>query len=385
MLKKCFKSSKSGFTLIEALIAVNLIGISIYFGSSAINQLTKIKANSQLYTNVNLAKRNLISILQNNTAWINTINANGTEFDCLKNITGSLADGGCELKSAAAGYPFIIYNDSNGIFYDPLNSSTAGFDNKGDVCNTFDGVNGNPACPYRATVRWRPICDFSPGVKCFQPAIEIFGEIAIKKNTSAFAIQKTSYAYQIIRPYVNCPAQAINFQTTSAQWAENPAASSGTINGAYLTTTDAATPPNMYFEYQTQVFSCDDHTLNFKNRINISGGASATDPENTSTVCLTDPNQSNLCLYEWRQAQTSWSLWQRNLTTNAMELVYTKPVGTKPANTDTTVYSFTSKKGQIQFYVDSELYYIFSNPWLRNYSYKIRPAPTNYSFGIEPY
>lgn len=371
--------------MIEALIAVNLIGISIYFGSSAINQLTKIKANSQLYTNVNLAKRNLTSILQNNTAWINTINGNGTEFDCLKNITGALTDTGCEVKNVAGGYPFVIYDDSNGVYYDALNSATTGFDNKGEVCNTFDSVNGNPGCPYRATVRWRPLCDFSPGVKCFQPGIEIFGEIQIKKNTNAFAIQRTSYTYQVIRPYSNCPAQAINFQTSSALWAENPAASSGTINGTMLTTTDTSTPPNMYFEYQAQIFSCEDRIFNFRNHLNISGGASITDPENVSTVCITDPNQSHICLYEWRHAQTSWSLWQRNMATNVMEQVYVKPVGTKPSFADTTVYTFTSKKGQIQFSVDSELFYIFSNPWLRNYSFKVRPPPSNYSFGIEPY
>lgn len=384
MLKKHSKTSVSGFTLIEALIAINLIGISIYFGSSAINQLTKIKANSQLYTNVNLAKRNLTSMLQNNTAWINTINGNGSEFDCLKNITGSLTDTGCEIKNAAAGYPFVIYDDSNGVFFDAVNSATAGFDNKGDVCNTFDNVNGNPGCPYRASVRWRPLCDFTPGVKCFQPAIEIFGEIQIKKNNNVFSIQRTSYAYQIIRPYSNCPTQVTNFQTTSALWTENPVASSGVVNGPLLTTTDAATPPNMYFEYQTQVFSCENQIFSFRNRINISGGASATDPENVSTVCFADPNQSHLCIYEWRQAQTSWSLWQLNMTTNAMEQVYVKPTGTKPTNAETTVYTFTSKKGQIQFSVDSELYYIFPNPWLRNYSFKVRPAPSNYSLGIEP-
>ena len=185
-----------------------------------------------MYMNVNLAKRNLLTMLQNNTAWLYSINGNGSEFDCLKNITGSQSDPGCELKNDLNGYPFILYNDSNGVYYDPINSPTAGFDNNGEVCNTFDSVRGNPGCPYRATFRWRPVCDFSPGIKCHQPSVEIIGEIFIKKNTNIFNIQKTSYSFQLIRPFVNCPSQSLNFRPAAGQWFENPVSSNGPWRGA---------------------------------------------------------------------------------------------------------------------------------------------------------
>lgn len=385
MSKKYFKSLHSGFTLIEALIALNLIGISIYFGSSAISQLTKVKTNAQLYMNVNLSKRNLISMLQNNTAWVYTINGNGAEFDCLKNITGGLGDAGCEVKNDPNGYPFVLYNDSNMVYYDPVGSATAGFDNKGEVCNTYDSTNGNPACPYRAQVRWRPICSFAPGVKCHQPAIEITGLIEIKRSTNVFAIQKTNYTFQVIRPYVNCPTIPINFLASSANWTQNPSPSSGIINATYLTTTNTTAPPGMAFEFTSNIYSCEDRSLNFRQAMQITGSALPEDANNVSTVCFSDPNQSNKCIYEWRHTQTTWSLWQRNLSTDIMEKVYDKPTGgAKPQFNATTVFSFTSKKGLVQFLVDSELYYIFSQPWLRNYSYRITPPPANYSRGIEP-
>lgn len=385
MLKKYFSKSSSGFTLIEALIAVNLIGISIYFGSTAITQLTKMKSNSQLYMNVNLAKRNLVSILQNNTAWVYTINGNGAEFDCLKNITGTISDPGCEVKSDPAGYPFIIYTDSNAVYYDPINNPTAGFDNKGDVCNTFDSVNGNPACPYRAWLKWRPHCDMTGGLKCHQPTIEIYGEIQIKKNTKVFTIQKSNYAFQLFRPFVNCPNQNISFLTTSNQWFENPSGSSGILNGTALSTTNPDTDPAMAFEYLTPIFACENFSLNFRQKINLTGPASVADAVNKSSVCLSDPNNSHQCLYEWRHAQASWSLWQYNFVSATMNKVYDMPVGPKPRFDSNTAFSFSVKKGMVMFYVDAELYWVFNASWFRNYSYKITPPPSNYSQGIEPF
>ncbi len=383
MSKKCFRE-KTGFTLIEALIAVNLIGLSIYFGSSTIGQITKMKVNAQLYMNVNLAKRNLISILQNNTAWLYTINGNGSEFDCLKNITGKLSDPGCEGKSNPAGYPFTIYSDSNAIYYDPINSATAGFDNNGEVCNTFDAANGNPSCPYRATVRWRPVCDMAGGVKCHQPAIEIFGEIQVKRNTAVFNIQKSNYSYQLIRPFVNCPVQAVDFKTASLQWTNFPVTGQGFINGSYLTVQPAAAPGDG-FVYATQVFSCDDHILNFRQHINIAGGFTKDDAQNIASVCISDPNQGNLCLFEWRQDRTTWSLWLTNPADGTQAKVFDMPVGPKPRFDNTTIFSFSAKRGLVQFFVDNEIYYVFNSVWPRNYSVKIIPPPSNYSDGIEPY
>lgn len=344
-----------------------------------------MKVNSQLYMNVNLAKRNLLSILQNNTAWVYTINGNGTEFDCLKNITGALSDPGCETKNLAAGYPFIIRNDSDAVYYDPIGSPTAGFDNNGEVCNTFDATNGNPGCPYRASVRWRPLCDLGPGIKCHQPAIEIFGEIQIKRNATVFNMQKTNYSFQIVRPFVNCPNQAPDFKTTSAQWIEVPDPSNLIINGTFLTTTSLTAPPTSAYVYQTPLFSCDNQIFNFRQRMNILSGYNTEDADNVSSVCLSDPNDSNACLFEWRHQQATWSLWQKDLGTGVMIKLYDKPVGSKPKFDQTTVFSIHSKKGLVQFYIDAELYYVFSAVWPRNYSFKVVPPPANYSLGIETF
>lgn len=381
-MRKYFKPLR-GFTLIEALIALNLIGISIYFGSTTIGQLTKIKVNAQLYMNVNLAKRNLLSIIQNNTAWLYSINGNGNEFDCLKNITGSVADPGCETKNDLAGYPFILRNDSNQVYYDPINSPTAGFDNAGEVCNTFDSINGNPSCPYRASIRWRPHCNIGAGDKCHQPAIEIFGEIQIKRSSSLFNIQKNNYSFQIIRPFVNCPAQVVDIRTSSLQWQQTPPASAGIINGLFLTKPNTPIATDIGFVYQTQIFSCDDQVLNFKQRMNFIGAAAKDDPENISSVCISDPNDSNNCLFEWRHHQSSWSLWQKS--GGILTKVYDMPIGPRPRFDETTVFTFQTKKGLVEFYVDSEIYYVFSETWPRNYSIKILPPPGNYSLGIEPF
>jgi len=175
----------SGFSLVEALVAVGIMGVLIATIVSVMTYLEKTKSQSSLTPTLISMQNNIQSLLINDVAWDKTlaVPANmATTLACLPNSTNCAhtAKPPAPNPLTNAYYlaaPFIdmpVLAETNGTSYIDNTTATSGFNANGSRCTTFDGTNGNDICPIRWELRVALICPDLAG-PCNNPAVEIFG------------------------------------------------------------------------------------------------------------------------------------------------------------------------------------------------------------------
>lgn len=188
-----FNNSK-GFTIVEAMLAVAIMGIMIYTAMSAFAGIgSRMKANRNIMA-MQQIQASIISYIQNSNTWGRTIDANdgmvvgginpSVSMSCLKPDPTSVTplaplakDPNCPNGFSGAapfpGFKLVMYNSENGTFpiYDSA-VATSGFDTQGLICNTFDAANGNDACPIKVSLVWS-LADCAPANATCPSAIPV--------------------------------------------------------------------------------------------------------------------------------------------------------------------------------------------------------------------
>lgn len=172
-------TNQSGFNLVQLLIATTIFTVVSLGIMNLIIYYSKVEQQQRLSSGIVSARYQLISFLQDERGWLNTIYAphNDTLYsDCLTGDTNGTTD--CFPASAPIG--LAVYNSSpypGELYYEGL--ANEGFSRDGEVCDTFDAINGNFNCPFHAEVQWRAIC---PGSPCYQPTIEVDVKFSISQS-----------------------------------------------------------------------------------------------------------------------------------------------------------------------------------------------------------
>lgn len=127
---------------------------------------------------VNIIQHRLNSAIDNDVAWALTVaSGDNPAMACFRS-----AGQDC----SAANSQIAVYS-INGVKVSDQPNRPMGFSLKGEVCSTFDAINGNDDCPFQLNVFFRAICPTPP---CFSvrnalpfaqiPPVEIDAKIAFK-------------------------------------------------------------------------------------------------------------------------------------------------------------------------------------------------------------
>lgn len=372
------KNNSKGFTLIEAVVSVAVLGITIMFALSSINVVVRNKKSTQISTSINSIRQSIISTIKNPQSWNLIVQSNALMQCLLQNQDTTAPD--CSTVSITPDWPqlvLMVYNTAtpSNLFYDPTNPIN-GFSLKGiQTCSSYVALPaaGNPDCPLRADVRWRPICPAAPA-PCRWPNIEV--RVTFEYNpgvTATYDINPRNIELTIIRPVGYCPDQL----ASASPFVDPNDFSQWTATGSVSITANSfsKTAAGGLGDYgiTKNIYSCNNYEIDFT--YDIASSAAALD--NIAQVCITSTT-STFCLYEWRQYQGSWYLYDG--TSGVSTLVYTKPAST--AFTSTTGLAFKIVSGSISFYSNGQRAYTFMTP--RNTPYRVyfNPARSTFSSKI---
>lgn len=158
-----------------------------------ITSMMSMSLKSQLQSGVSfrgdVVRRNFVTYIQHGYAWVYTINdPSNTSMACL--VTGA----NCPLGANA----FQLRDPANQVVFNSLNPAE-GFTRDGQLCNSFDPVNGNNFCPIRVDLTWAPIC--APGVLCVNPLVKVEGKMSYKPATAdqTVAFNPANYSFEVVR------------------------------------------------------------------------------------------------------------------------------------------------------------------------------------------
>lgn len=135
--------------MINFLVLLGLISILASFFTGTLLQQGKFQGAQDAQLAARAIRYNLSNHLQNDEAWLNTINATAnTSLECLRNGSS------CPIAIK----PILVFK--NAADAEVINNTNAnkGFDMAGLTCDRFNASSGDPTCPIRTEITWEPIC-----------------------------------------------------------------------------------------------------------------------------------------------------------------------------------------------------------------------------------
>lgn len=145
--------------------------IGAVFALSNSGYLMKINRQAFITQSMEVTKKNVQVLIQDNSAWLKTIkDPVNTSLDCLDPDLPAM---NCD----PAGGPFTLQiRDGADQIYIGINNG--GLDLGGTYCNSFDAVAGSDACPFQFVITWTPVCP--NGGACTNPMVHISGSLIYK-------------------------------------------------------------------------------------------------------------------------------------------------------------------------------------------------------------
>ncbi len=180
---------QKGFTLVESLVAVALVGLLLMFLMTVTQQYYTIKkANDLSRTAANLRDL-MVDSINSVRGWSQTVhNPSNNKLRCLKDATD------CYNQSG----PFAVINGTGNIIFDPVSSPNNGFDAIGRLCTGFNSAaaSGSDACPLRFNISWQAVCTTSP---CLNPQILIKGDLDYNPLNRNLPFNPAKYSFSFVR------------------------------------------------------------------------------------------------------------------------------------------------------------------------------------------
>jgi prepilin-type N-terminal cleavage/methylation domain-containing protein len=276
-----------GFTLIEALVSIVILGISIVLSLSILNIIQLMAYKSVHYTNYSIARSDVLSLLWDDQTWLAVVNgAKNPNMACWKNQDSIVENNrDCIGKSGT----LAIYDIKGNLLYDFSNTSL-GFNNKGKPCTTYSTITPDPECPMRLNLQWEAVCSASP---CINPLIRVIGQFEVSgpQIASAFLMED----FELYKRVSTCPAQSSVALESVSSATLTPVASPSQI-----THTDNIQVAPATAGYDGRLIPCRVISLFFNEAMDATGALPKTDAENFSEVCLYDENTSS-CVFQIRR------------------------------------------------------------------------------------
>ena len=162
-----------GFTIIEVVIALGIISLLMLGTMTMTSSMLKVQSQSNLAFELDSTRRELVKLINNDSAWLNTVSDVQNSSSCsspsstCNPLTCMLTPASC--ISGSGGKILVIRDQSiapGSIFYDWQGSKilTA----QGTVCSSFVSppTSGDSKCPYRFEISWLAQCATPTGTVC---------------------------------------------------------------------------------------------------------------------------------------------------------------------------------------------------------------------------
>jgi prepilin-type N-terminal cleavage/methylation domain-containing protein len=186
------KTKQSGFSLIEVMVSIGILGIGISAIGFVVTQTFAMQEKSDLARKIGNYRTGLIAALDSDLAWRMTTKYSGNAA-----ILGCLDDSlSVPCTSPAPTGLIAVMNGSAQTVFDSTRP-TAGFKKTGDLCDAFNPLTGNSDCPLRYNITSKIIC---PAVgPCSQPEVEVSGQLAYKGGPGMPQINTQKYDFKHVR------------------------------------------------------------------------------------------------------------------------------------------------------------------------------------------
>jgi len=174
------KSSK-GFSLIEAMVVMGLLGVASMAGMALFEQISKEQKRVQVMAVLQENRDKVYKLLEEPQAWSQTI-ANNASMACLMPAAATDCNHGDNLSPTL----FTIAGTS---YYNP---ATQGFSRNGVICNLSDG---DSACPFKYQISTKLAC---PGTAtCSQPAVVTLATLVVAPDIFPFPINPERFQVEV--------------------------------------------------------------------------------------------------------------------------------------------------------------------------------------------
>lgn len=192
------KGNEAGFSLIELVVAAGLMGGLAYAATHLFQNQLKNGTQLNVIAQADTIRHNLVSALNNDAAWANTVRANPS-LSCLAPLyaeapgeasceAGMEPVSGIQVRNAGPDGGTVIYDGGPAV---------NGFTATGAPCAKFLPA-GSDACPFRVNLTLEILCS---GADCASPQVKIRHELKYAPKDQAFrvAFNEGRYAFDFLR------------------------------------------------------------------------------------------------------------------------------------------------------------------------------------------
>ncbi|MGZ5278475.1 MAG: PulJ/GspJ family protein [Pseudobdellovibrionaceae bacterium] len=168
-------AKRNGFTLVESLMAVLIFSLSGLAFSSFVSISANTQSKNKAKMSVAQSKGQVLAMIANRSVWFRNLkDADEVNHPHITNkkLNPELAclRDGTLCAETETGYDLTLTDQNGNIVVDGIDS-TKGFTKEGAVCSGFSASTPNPACPWRLSLKWSPICPTA--ADCLHPQVNI--------------------------------------------------------------------------------------------------------------------------------------------------------------------------------------------------------------------
>lgn len=214
--KKSFTPFNAGYSLVEILVILAVVGLMGLGTTSMVNNMLRLGQKNEMNSGIRTFKANLETMIRNEDSWMNTIKNTGGAapglLSCIWEGDNIQCNDGLPVNN------FDVYDRNPApnpatpppgaavpIFYQ-ASDVTAGFNTLGQPCNGASPgggytAAGNDSCPFRFDISATLACP-NGNATCLKPTVTITGTLRVSPATDvnlANRVNLNEYNFTIVK------------------------------------------------------------------------------------------------------------------------------------------------------------------------------------------